>query len=71
MPEYMTVSEAARELGVSTRAIHKRIADGTMKAERFGALVWQIPVSEVERWRRLGRQKPGPKPRRQPETMSE
>ena len=63
MPDYMTVSEAARELGVSSRAIHKRIAEGTMRAERFGALVWQIPVAEVERWRELGKQKPGPKPR--------
>lgn len=63
MPEYLTVSEAARELNVTTRTIHKRIASGAMKAERFGALVWQIPVSEVERWRELGRLKPGPKPK--------
>ena len=63
MPEYFTVSEAARELDVTPRTIHKRIASGAMKAERFGALVWQIPASEVERWRQLGRQRPGPKPK--------
>jgi excisionase family DNA binding protein len=65
--DYMTVAEAARALGVSERAIHKRIAGGLMRAERFGAHVWQIPVEEVERWRSIGRLKPGPKPSKSPE----
>ena len=59
--DYMTVSDAARVLGVTERAIHKRIAGGVMRAERFGAHVWQIPIAEVERWRGIGRLKPGPK----------
>ena len=63
MPEYMTVAEAARALGVTERAIHKRIAGGLIHAERFGAHVWQVPASEVERWREIGRLKPGRKPR--------
>ena len=62
MANYVTVAEAARELGVTERAIHKRIAAGLMRAERFGAHVWQIPVEEVRRWREIGRMKPGPKP---------
>jgi excisionase family DNA binding protein len=61
MPEYLTVAEAAKELGLSARAIHKRIAEGVMRAERFGALVWMIPTDEVDRWRGRGKLKPGPK----------
>ena len=61
--DYMTVSEAAQALGVSERAIHKRIAAGLMRAERFGALVWQIPTEEVDRWREIGRLRPGRKPK--------
>jgi excisionase family DNA binding protein len=61
MAEYMTVSEAAQALGVTERTIHKRIASGMMKADRFGAHVWQVPTEEVERWRSIGRLKPGPK----------
>ena len=69
MPEYMTVAEAARALGLSERAVHKRITTGPMQAERFGALVWQIPVEEVERAKAAGRLKPGPK--RRDETATE
>jgi excisionase family DNA binding protein len=61
--EYMTVSEAARALGVTDRAIHKRITSGHMRAERYGERAVLIPVEEVERWRELGRMKPGPKRR--------
>jgi len=59
--DYMTVSEAAQELGVTVRAIHKRIASGHMRAERYGERAVLIPTEEVQRWRELGRMKPGPK----------
>ena len=61
--DYMTVSEAARELGVTERAIHKRITSGHMRAERFGERAVLIPTEEVDRWREIGRLKPGPKRR--------
>ena len=67
--DYMTVSEAARELGVTERAIHKRITSGHMHAERFGERAVLIPVEEVNRWRDIGRLKTGPK--RQDETATE
>ena len=62
--EYMTVREAAEALGMSMRGINERIERGDMRAERLGARVWAIPREEVERWRAIGRQKPGPKPRK-------
>ena len=65
--EYLTVSEAARELGLTERAIHKRITSGHMRVERFGERAVLIPLEEVERWRQLGRLKPGPKPRTEAE----
>lgn len=62
--EYLTVTDAAREMGISVRALHNRIKAGSVAAERFGARVWMIPRSEVERYRAAGRLKPGPKPRK-------
>ena len=64
---YMTVTEAAREMGISERALHNRIKAGTVTAERFGARVWMIPATEVQRFRGAGRLRPGPKPRKRAE----
>jgi excisionase family DNA binding protein len=63
--EYLSVSEAARELGLTVWGVRGRIERGNMRAERLGTHVWAIPRAEVERWRALGRQKPGRKPKRQ------
>jgi excisionase family DNA binding protein len=57
----MTVSEAAQSLGVAEETIRKRIARGDMQARRVGARVLLIPNTEVERWRVIGKVKPGPK----------
>ena len=62
--EYMTVQQAAEALGMSRRGVQERIDRGEMRAQRLGARVWAIPVDEVERWKGLGRLKPGPKPKR-------
>ena len=62
----MSVQEAAAALGMSERAIRNRIERGDMKATRIGARIFVIPRTEVERWQQLGRQRPGPKPRRPP-----
>jgi excisionase family DNA binding protein len=60
--EYLSVDEAAAALGLTVRAIRLRIQRGDMRAERIGMRVWAIPREEVERWRAIGRLKPGPKP---------
>jgi len=59
----VTVAEAAQELGISVRAIQHRIERGQMKGERISARLWLIPRDEVERWKQLGRQRPGRKPK--------
>ena len=63
MDEVMTVAEAAAMLGITPGAVRFRIARGDMKAQRVGARLLLIPVSEVERLRNAGKFKPGPKPR--------
>ena len=60
--EYLSVDEAAAALGLTVRAIRLRIQRGDMRAERIGVRVWAIPREEVERWRAIGRLKPGPRP---------
>jgi excisionase family DNA binding protein len=62
--EYISVEQAASELSLSVRAIRLRIQRGDMQAIRIGQRVWAIPSDEVERWKELGRQRPGPKPKK-------
>jgi excisionase family DNA binding protein len=62
--EYMTVAQAAAELGMSARAVRNRIERGEMKAEQLNPRLLLIPRAEVDRWREIGRLRPGPKPRR-------
>jgi excisionase family DNA binding protein len=58
----MSVSEAARALGVAETTIRARIRRGDMQAERIGERVLVIADREVARWKELGKRKPGPKP---------
>lgn len=62
--DVLTVTEAAGELGMSVRGLQKRIERGDVRAERVNPRLWLIPRAEVERWKRLGRQRPGPRPAR-------
>jgi excisionase family DNA binding protein len=62
METHLTVTEAARELGLSASALRARLQRGDMQAERAGIRLWLIPRVEVERWRARGRLRPGPKP---------
>lgn len=39
--EYLTVAEAAERLGISPRAVQKRCANGSLKAQRIGGQ-WQV-----------------------------
>ena len=64
MEDYVTVNEAARELGIGRSALHSRIQRGEIHAIRASPRLLLIPRSEVERWRGKGKLKPGPKPRR-------
>jgi excisionase family DNA binding protein len=59
--DYVTVAQAASQIGVSPRAIRQRIERGELKAEQVNPRLLMIPKSEIERWRGIGRLKPGPK----------
>jgi excisionase family DNA binding protein len=59
----LTVQEAATELGITVRGIQERLKRGAMRGERVTPRLWLIPREEVERWKELGRQRPGRKPR--------
>ncbi len=66
MDEYLTVADAARELGIGRSAFHARLQRGEIQAIRASPRLLLIPRKEVERWRGKGKLKPGPKPRRRP-----
>lgn len=52
------VADAAREMGISRRALQDRIARGDVKAERMNPRLWLVPRAEVERWKGRGKMKP-------------
>ena len=62
----LTVQEAAVELGITVRGVQERLRRGAMQGERVTPRLWLIPRGEVERWKVLGRQRPGRKPGRKP-----
>jgi excisionase family DNA binding protein len=59
--DYVTVAQAAAELGISPRGVRQRIERGELTAEQVNPRLLMIPKSEIERWRGVGRLKPGPK----------
>jgi excisionase family DNA binding protein len=63
MDEFMTVTQAADTLGLAVSTVRTRLEHGVMQGLRVHARLWLIPRSEVERWRQLGKQRPGRKPR--------
>ena len=71
MESLVTVPQAAQLLGLTERGVLKRIQRGDMRAERLGGKVWVIRREEVERWQQLGRQRPGRKPLRRPNDVSQ
>ncbi len=64
----LTVQETAEELGLTIRGVQNRLLRGSMQGERVSPRLWMIPRGEVERWRALGKQRPGRKPRKQAES---
>ena len=61
----LTTADAARELGISVRALQHRLKTGMLRGDNLGGRLWLIPREEVERAKAAGRLKPGPKPKRQ------
>ncbi|MCA1711651.1 MAG: excisionase family DNA-binding protein [Actinobacteria bacterium] len=45
---YETIAEAALRLGVSARTIRRRIADGHLRAYRFGPRLIRLDAGEVD-----------------------
>ena len=64
MDGYLNVRQAAAALGVSGRTVRDRLLTGSMTGELLYGYLWIVPQEEVERWKVLGRQKPGRKPLR-------
>jgi excisionase family DNA binding protein len=64
MDDYLTVTQAAAELGISVGALRTRLLRGHMHGQHAGPKLWLISREEVERAKREGRLRPGPKARR-------
>ena len=49
----LTISEAAKKLGISRQAVHLAIQKGVLKAraKRVVSVVWMIPVEALEAYR--------------------
>ena len=65
--EYLTVKQAAHELGMSPEAILTRLRRGVMQGVRVwynGYLGWRIPRAEVARWRDVEHRPPLPRRRK-------
>ena len=58
--EYVTSSEAAKILGITTGRIRQLLIKGTLKGKHFGR-VWMVYRRSIERYEASNR-KPGPKP---------
>ena len=59
--DMLTVAEAAAALGISERGVRKRLESNVLQGQNIGGRIWLVPRTEVERWRELGKLKPGPK----------
>jgi excisionase family DNA binding protein len=73
LQDYLTVAQAARELGLTPQGVRKAVAVGTLQVVRLDGRTNLVPRSEIERYRRehqTGRGRP-PKSRTQPATPAE
>src|SRR5215211_7984041 len=61
--DLLTVAETARELDLTIRGVQERLRRGRMQGERVSPRLWMVPRAEVDRWKQLGRQRPGRKPK--------
>jgi excisionase family DNA binding protein len=44
----VSISAAAKSVGVATKTIRRRIADGTLTAYRFGPRLIRVDLAEVD-----------------------
>lgn len=49
--DYVTVTQAAKIVGVTPGRIRQMLANGAMHGEKFDGRMWVVPVSEAERLR--------------------
>jgi hypothetical protein len=61
--EYYTAEQAAQAMGITSRALRKRIQRGDVQAMRLSERVLLVPQTEVERLRGHGKFRPGRKPK--------
>lgn len=69
--QYETVSDAARELGVTTQRVHQLIKSGQLTAEQVHARLKVIPRNALDAFKKITRphglhidKRPDPKPLR-------
>ena len=64
---WITTAEAAQIIGITTIRVRQLVANGTLKAERFGR-DWKVSEASARGYQR---QKPGPKPKKPRKPASE
>ncbi|HEV2445264.1 MAG TPA: helix-turn-helix domain-containing protein [Candidatus Sulfopaludibacter sp.] len=62
MPEFLSVDQAAEELGIKPVSVRALIRSGVLPASRFNSRTWQIARADLEAAR--NRRKPGWPPRK-------
>jgi hypothetical protein len=58
--EWVTVAEAAGELGVNARTLRRAAATGALDSRRSGK-VWLTTLAAARAWRKDARHRPGPR----------
>lgn len=48
LPAYLSITETAEYLGVTTRTVHQMVADGRLTAYRLGARVVRLRRDEID-----------------------
>jgi excisionase family DNA binding protein len=48
-PDWVTIAAAAERLGLSTKSVRRRIADGTLPAYRIGPRLIRLDSADVDR----------------------
>jgi excisionase family DNA binding protein len=48
-PDWVTIATAAERLGLSTKSIRRRIADGTLPAYRVGPRLIRLDAADIDR----------------------
>lgn len=64
--DYLTLNDAAAELGLNAATLRQSIARGAMTAEKIGPRLWVVSRREVERYRAESLGRRGPRPAAKP-----